>query len=144
MLADIRTPYMPAEDTAAKLQRGGRLVKYREARMQDWLGSGPESRTLAPRKPKSPSRVGDPRKGGELLMATALRAAGGQVQSHMDRPGKRRVIRGRSDVSVRLCRPDRSAVQRHTCSGPPDHLKARLRLLPCPRRALSAMGSRAD
>ncbi len=46
---------------------------------------------------------------------------------------------GKLDVSVRLCRPDRSAVQRHTCSGPPDHLKARLRLLPCPGRPLSAI-----
>ncbi len=45
--------------TAAKLQRGGRLVKYREGRMQDWLGSGPESRTLAPRKPKSAGWVGE-------------------------------------------------------------------------------------
>ncbi len=49
------------------------------------------------------------------------------------------------DVSLKqtarrqLCRPDVSAVQRHTCSGPPDHLKTRLRPPPCPGRTLSAI-----
>ena len=52
---------------------------------------------------------------------------------------KRPVIRSRSDVSVRFCRPDRNAVQRHICSGPPDHLKARLRALPCLGRTLSTI-----
>ena len=56
--------------------------------------------TEGARKAKSPSRVDE-------------------VQSHMDRPGKRRVIRGRSDEIVRLYRPDRNAIQRHVCSGPP-------------------------
>ena len=34
---------------------------------------------------------------------------------------------------------DVSAIQRHLCSGPPDHLKTRLRPLPCPGRTLSVI-----
>ena len=39
----------------------------------------------------------------------------------------------------RTCRPDGNAIQRHLCSGPHDHLKARLRALPSPGRTLSAI-----
>ncbi len=49
--------------------------------MQDWLRSGPESPTLAPRKPKSASRVGSP---PEWEMPAGLYHVG-VVARHLDK-----------------------------------------------------------
>ncbi len=43
------------------------------------------------------------------------------------------------NVSVRLCRPDRNAYSAKSALGHPDHLKTRLRPLPCSGRPLSAI-----